>query len=340
MIPKLGKMQRVALREAWPNEAQSFTPWLASEEGMELLQDALGMDLEVEATEKFVGPFKADILAKRTDMADDHWVLIENQLERTDHRHLGQLLTYAAGLDAATIVWVAENFAEEHRAALDWLNEITSKQFEFFGLEIELWQIAESPPAPIFNVIAQPNDWSREVKQSAQGALSDTKLLQLQYWQALMDRLKQAKGKVKPRKARPQHWVNYSIGRTGTWLSTCVNSHKKTIWVEFGFMGPPGKAWFNELEAQKEEIEAKLGVKLDWQRLDGRKMSRIALHRPDTDFGKEVDWPIQHAWLIEWLEKFHAVFQPLAAALSDDGEPADSEPDDDEVDFGKGAGAA
>ena len=163
MIPKLGKVQRVNVRDAWPNEANHFTPWLASEDGMELLQETLGMELEVEATEKFVGPFKADILAKRTDTTEDHWVLIENQLERTDHRHLGQLLTYAAGLKAVTVVWIAENFAEEHKAALNWLNDVTRDELEFFGLEIEVWQIGNSEPAPMFNILAEPNEWSREV---------------------------------------------------------------------------------------------------------------------------------------------------------------------------------
>lgn len=316
MTPKLGKVVRVNVREAWSNEATHFTPWLASPEGMELIQDALGMDLEIEATEQFIGPFKADIVAKRTDTPDEHWVLIENQLEKTDHRHLGQLLTYAAGLKAATIVWVAERFEEEHRAALDWLNSITSEQFEFYGLEIELWRIDASPLAPMFNVIAQPNEWSREVKQSAEGAISNLKQLQLSYWQALRSRLLEQKSKLRPQKMRPQHWATFSIGKSGAWTSACVNSQKKTIWVEFAFNGPPGKIWFDQLIAQKADIERELGAELDWQRLDGKKMSRIALHRPGTDFTQEADWAEQHAWLITWLEHFRAVFSKRAQTLT------------------------
>jgi len=318
MIPKLGKVQRINVRDAWPNEASSFTPWLASAEGMELLQDTLDMELEVEATEKFVGPFKADILAKRTDTTDDHWVLIENQLERTDHRHLGQLLTYAAGLDAATIVWIAENFAEEHRAALDWLNDITSEKFEFFGLEVELWQIGGSPPAPMFNIVVQPNEWSREVKQGAESQVSDLKEQQLRYWQGLRAKLLEKKSKVRPQKAHPQHWANYALGRAGTWISSCVNSQKKSVWVEFGFYGPPGKVWFEEVLSKKPQIEAAIGEPLGWQRLDGRKMSRIALYRENADPTDEADWAAQHAWLIEKLELFHDVFRPIALELSED----------------------
>lgn len=279
------------------------------------------MDLEVEATEQFIGPFKADIVAKRTDTPGEHWVLIENQLEKTDHRHLGQLLTYAAGLKAATIVWVAERFEEEHRAALDWLNAITAEEFEFYGLEIELWRINDSPPAPMFNVIAQPNEWSREVKHKAEGVTSDLKQLQQRYWQALSVRLKEEKSKVRPQKPRPQHWTTFSLGRSGAWLSACLNSQKKYIWVEFAFRGPPGKVWFDELLAKKAEIEGKVGEALDWQRLDNKKMSRIALHRYNSDHTDERDWPSQQAWLTEKLALFYSVFRPYAMELPDGEEP-------------------
>jgi len=136
---KLGQMERVDLREAWVSEAGSFTPWLAREENLTLLGEALRLRLECEAQEKNVGPFRADILCKDADTGQQ--VLIENQLECTDHSHLGQLLTYAAGLQAATIIWVAAKFIDEHRAALDWLNEITDDRFCFFGVEVELWRI-------------------------------------------------------------------------------------------------------------------------------------------------------------------------------------------------------
>lgn len=330
MIPKLGKVQRVNVREAWLNEAFHFTPWLASEEGMALLQDALDIDLAIEATEKFVGPFKADILAKRSDTTDDHWVLIENQLERTDHRHLGQLLTYAAGLDAATIVWVAENFCEEHRAALDWLNNITSEKFEFFGLEIELWQIDGSPPAPMFNIVVQPNEWSREVKQKAESATSDLKQQQQRFWAELKAKLDEKKSKIRSRKVRPQHWADYSIGTTGTWLTATINSQKKWVSVEFNFRGPAGKIWFDELLASRAEVDAALGPDVSWQRLDGRQQSRVALYRKDTDPTNEAEWPIQQAWLIEKLELFYQVFGPLAAKLSGgNGAPGGQYPEPD-----------
>ena len=130
----LKKIEKVEIRNIWENEGTEFTPWLAKEENIELLGSAIGIDLVVEAQEKVVGPFRADILCK--DEANGNWVLIENQLEKTDHKHLGQLLTYATGLNAVTIIWVAAKFNEEHRAALDWLNKITGEDCNFFGVQI------------------------------------------------------------------------------------------------------------------------------------------------------------------------------------------------------------
>ncbi|MEZ6070528.1 MAG: hypothetical protein R3C10_09705 [Pirellulales bacterium] len=138
----LGRLEKVDLRAVWGTEDGDFTPWLGTDENIALLSDTIGLDLQVEAQEKEVGPFRADILCK--DTANDTWVLVENQLEKTDHRHLGQLVTYAAGLDAVSIVWIAASITDEHRAALDWLNDITNEDINFFGLEVELFRIDDS----------------------------------------------------------------------------------------------------------------------------------------------------------------------------------------------------
>src|SRR3954452_4044087 len=157
----LGRLQTLDARAVWNHEATDFTPWLAEPENLKLLAEALHLgELEVEATEQQVGRFSADIVAREEG---ENLVLIENQLEPTDHRHLGQVLTYLAGLEGdATVVWIATKVLEEHRAAIDWLNSNTSDRFDFFGLEIEVLQIEGCmPAAPRFNVVAKPNDWSR-----------------------------------------------------------------------------------------------------------------------------------------------------------------------------------
>lgn len=159
----LDKLIKLNLRDIWKDEAQDFTPWLASEDNLNLLGETLRMELELKAREQNVGPFSADILCTNKD--DGSLVLIENQLDKTDHKHLGQLMTYAAGLDTVSIIWISKEFTDEHRAALDWLNEITNIEFRFFGLEIELWKIGDSSPAPKFNIVCKPNDWSRSIKK-------------------------------------------------------------------------------------------------------------------------------------------------------------------------------
>ena len=187
----LGRLAPVDLREVWESEALDFTPWLAQPENMTLLGKAIGIELEVETQEKSVGPFRADILCKDTTTGD--WVLIENQLERTDHTHLGQLLTYAAGLEAVTVVWVAGRFTDEHRAALDWLNAITAPTYAFFALEVELWRIDDSPVAPKFNVVSKPNDWSKTLKQAASAAQNYDGMLPLEL---LLEKCRASEGDI------------------------------------------------------------------------------------------------------------------------------------------------
>jgi hypothetical protein len=329
MTAPLSTLERVPLRDAWKGEAADFTPWLASEPGLKLLGDTLGMELVRVEEERPVGPFRADILAKRSDVPEEHWVLVENQLEKTDHAHLGQLLTYGAGLKAATIVWVAETFTDEHRAALDWLNDITAEAFEFYGVEIELWRIGGSAPAPKFNLVARPNDWTKAAQdtKAQDGAVSPLKQQQCRYWAALRALLLQKKGLVKPQKARPQHWAPFSIGRSGAWLSASINSKEKLIAVELALRGPPGKVWFHEIAAQKQAVELAIGAALSWEDLPGKIMSRVALYRHDTDATNEGTWPEQHAWLADTLETFAKVFRPRVKALS-----GVSEPEDDDVD--------
>ncbi|MBP0465878.1 DUF4268 domain-containing protein [Roseomonas sp. PWR1] len=328
MTKKLGTLEPVDVRDAWPNEASDFTPWLASEEGLKLLGEALDMDLEVEATEESVGPFSADILAKRTDTPDEHWVVIENQLAKTDHRHLGQLLTYAAGLKAATVIWIATEFTEEHRAAIDWLNEMTSDRLQFFGLKIELWRIGTSDPAPMFNVVSAPNEATNAAgmaRETLEAGLSPLGAQKRRYWEAFATVLAAKNGKVKPARPRPQHWVSFGLGRSHLWLSTMLNSKDKTIAVEFAFNGPMKQAWFDQLAAKKAEIEATAGETLSWEAMETKKMSRIALYQSNRDPTVETDWPSQHAWLAEKVELFHKVFKPYVQALPG---PADTTSED------------
>src|SRR4051794_2797563 len=160
----LSRLRRVANpRDVWMSEAGDFTPWLA--ENLDVLADELGMSLTLLATEVLVGEFRVDIEAQTPD---GRVVIIENQLEHSDHRHLGQLLVYASGLEAAAVVWVAPRFREDHRRTLDWLNERTDSGVDFFGVEVSVVQISEvGPRAPVFEVVARPNNWQKGVKEAS-----------------------------------------------------------------------------------------------------------------------------------------------------------------------------
>jgi len=308
---KLGKLQRVDLRQVWLSEPGDFTPWLALAENLEILGEAIGIELELEAQEKDVGPFRADILCKDTETGS--WVLIENQLGRTDHTHLGQLLTYASGLQAVSIVWIAANFTEEHRATLNWLNEITDERFNFFGLEVELWRIGDSLPAPKFNIIAKPNEWSRSVSQSAQRianeALTETGATYLKYWQAFRDLVAARGGPLRSQEPRAQGWTIFGIGRSGIWLSAMVNSREERIGAELYINVDNAKAIFKAFLNNQQEIEKEFGEPLQWHELPERKRSRIAVYLSDCDPADMNDWPRQHAWLAEKLERLHKVFR-------------------------------
>ena len=315
MIHQLGRLKKVDLREVWTKEAGDFTPWLALEENLALVGETIGLELELEAQEKNVGPFRADILCK--DTATDSWVLIENQLERTDHTHLGQLLTYAAGLNAVTIVWVASRFAEDHRAALDWLNEVTGSNINFFGLEIELWRIGDSQVAPKFNLASKPNDW---IKSTGGGpgsstALTDTKLLQQEYWAALSEHMIESNSSVKPTKPLPQHWMNFAIGRSNFQLQSFANTKENRIALGLTMTGHEAKAHFHLLSQEREEIEEEFGEPLEWLELPERQESRIMLHDKQADPNNHADWPNQHAWLSEKLETFDSVFRTRVKEL-------------------------
>jgi len=319
----LGRLERVGVRDVWQTEANDFTPWLAQEENITILSDAIGIELEVEAQEKEVGPFRADILCK--DTATANWVLIENQLEKTDHTHLGQLMTYAAGLHAVTIVWIAERFTEEHRAALDWLNEITDDRFNFFGLEIELWRIGDSPIAPKFNVVCKPNDWSKTVANAASSLateeLTQTKKLQLEYWTSLRDYIDEQGSSIRCQKPLPQYWTNFAIGRAGFWIEAFANTRDKRIGLSLVLDGPLAGKRLDTLQQAREEIESAVGQPLDWTNDPEKKQRRIYLRSPDTDPMIRDDWPNQHKWLLEKIELFRKVFGTRVKTL-DEGDEA------------------
>lgn len=324
--PSLGRLTPVDLRDIWRSEDQHFTPWLAREDNIEVLGEALGLDLEVEAQERNVGRFRADILCKDRD--DDTWVLIENQLEQTDHGHLGQLMTYAAGLKAVTIVWVAKTIREEHRAALDWLNAITDDSFRFFGVEVQLWKIGESTPAPRFNIVSKPNQWSKSVSQATRRieaeAITETKKLQLEFWALLQERLEKHPS-LRTQAPQPRHWTTVPIGRSGMHLGATINTRDNSVAVELYLGDDNADAFFAQLRDQRDVIEGELGYAVEWQDLPNRRACRIKKSRPDSVLASKEVWQDYLSWIERTLSDFDRVFRQRVRALNaDDYEPEDT----------------
>lgn len=305
---EIGKLEKVDLRKLWNGEASAFTPWLSKEDNIKLLSDTIDIELEYIEQEKNVGPFRADILCKST--IDDHFVLIENQLEKTDHTHLGQLMTYAAGLDAVTIIWIAKQFTEEHRAAVDWLNRITDEKFNFFGIEIEVYKIGDSLPAPMFQIVSKPNDWAKSVKSntSTQG-LTKTKIINLEYWQSFKTFVENSGSKLRCQKPQPQHWTNFSIGKSNFLMAAVVSVRDNYLRVEFLIDGPNSKSNFSQLKEKYESVShSAIDEQIVWDEIPNKRVSFVYLKK-EFNIGDHTQWKSQHEWMKNTLEKFDKFFR-------------------------------
>ena len=302
-MKKLGKFIKVNLREICKHEALDFTQWLAQDENLELLAQELGIELMSARTEVKVGQFAVDILAIDDN---ENRVIIENQLEQTNHDHLGKIITYAAGLQAETIIWIVSKAREEHQLAVSWLNENTNEKLNCFLIEIEAWQIDDSAPAPRFNILAKPNNWVKTVR-SGTDKISETKLQQQDFWDKVKEYGEMNAKVVKSwQKARPQHWYNISIGTSKAHLSLTLNSVKNQIGLELHI--PDNKDLFQKLFIKQEIIESQLGYKLDWQELPDKKASRVIITKV-ADFRDESQQDNIIKWAVEKADEFARVFK-------------------------------
>ncbi len=291
---KLGRIEQVDLREIWKHEATNFTKWLAKPENLDLLSEEIDIELSLIDTEYNVGRFNVDIFAE--EASADRKVIIENQLERTDHDHLGKLITYASGLDAEIIIWIVKDVLEEHQQAIDWLNENTDEKINFFAIKMEVWKIGNSEPAPKFHIISKPNNWTKSVKQSVQTtALTDTKILQLKFWDSFKQYAENKGFNLRLRKTYPQHWYDLSFGRTDCHISLTINSQKKELACEIYI--PNSKETFEQFYNNREEINNQIEG-LEWMELPTKKASRIK-KKIKGDFKKEE----KREEYFEWLGK-------------------------------------
>jgi len=304
-LPLLGRLSAVPPREVWSHEARDFTPWLLN--NVDVLSELLGMDLALDVAEHPVGGFSLDLMGR--DVTTGEVVIVENQLETSDHAHLGQILTYAAGTDPATIVWVAASFRPEHRAAIDWLNTRTDESTRFFGVELGVVRIGQSAPAPSFRLVAQPNDWEKTVRAGTSlNEVTGKQVLYRSFWTRWID-LMAAERPGWSRAKRPPRdsWFSTTTGTSGVHFYTSFT--RQGLSSELAFEDPDAEvntARLRALEANRRELEDHYGQTLAWQDLPGRKSTRIAEYLTGADVLVEGEWDRYLAWLLDRQTRLRA----------------------------------
>lgn len=293
----LGKLEMVPVRNAWAHEAGAFTPWLA--QNLDRLGDALGIPLEHVQTEAPVATFSADILARNA--GDGSTVLIENQLEDSDHGHLGQIMTYLAGLSAQTVVWIAPRFRDAHLSAIRWLNEHTADPFSFFAVEVRVVRIGDSPLAPVFEVIERPNGWDRSVQQQAREVRppSDLGEFRKTFWTHFLARCpsEQRYGRAAGNSSRWRAPV------AGFVVAQFLSQGRVGVFIR-GRYGVPAEQTAEELEPYRERLEQMLGAPVNGNNF-------YFIKRLAVDTRDPANWDYMSDWLHEQADAYVAALEQV-----------------------------
>ena len=302
----LGKLKEIKeLRRVWPHEALDFTPWLAEDENLSMLADEVGLEITLDETESSVGDFNVDIYA--TETGTDRKIIIENQLEDTNHDHLGKLITYASGKTANIIIWVVKRAREEHRAAIEWLNNHTDEDIAFFLVEIKLYQIGDSNIAVKFEVVEKPNNWTKEIKRNTSN--SPTLQARYEYWVSFNEYAFQNSNFAKTfnqRKASTDHWMNLSIGSSSCHIGLSQIRKYNHVIVECYISDD--KELYHKFFSNKDAIERDMGVELEWNELPDKKASRILVYK-NVDFEDKDTWSEQFDWMMDMAIKMKKAFK-------------------------------
>jgi len=279
-MAEIGRLIEVDVRELWKHEQYDFSNWLAKDSNIEYLNEILGLTLIEVDKEINVGPYRCDIVA--TDETSGLKVIIENQLESTNHDHLGKIITYASGLDAKVIVWIVREAKEEHRAAIEWLNNYTSSEIDFFLIEIHAYKIGNSNPAPKFEVVEKPNDFVKRSKNKDDGELNTSQTERLIFWTQFNEKIL-SKGKpFNLRKPTTDHWYDVAIGTSAAKIAVDLVNKENCIVIELYIHSD--KELYDSLFEKKNEIERELDMHFEWDRLDSKKASRIKHYIHGLDF--------------------------------------------------------
>ncbi len=293
---ELGKLEKIELREVWRHEELDFTRWLAGKENIALLSKEIGIDIEVIETEMSVGRYNVDIYARDTE--SNKKIVIENQLENTNHDHLGKMLVYAAGLDADIAIWIVKDVNEEHRQAVEWLNDNSFEKINIFLVKVELWQIDNSPIAPKFQVICEPNNWAKVLKQQSKENVSDLELKQMEYWQGFVDYAKSKDKTYISQRPSIYNWYVIRIGSSDYKIKLVHSVNSDMIRCQLEIFNDE---IYKKLEQYRAEIDNKING-LEWEYLEDRKVNRISCNNSSKDNASS------YVWLLDMVDRFKEVF--------------------------------
>lgn len=308
----IGKIKKISLREIWKNEARDFTTWLS--ENIDTLNEVLGMNFSVVKKEKDVGDFSLDILAEDEN---GNLVIIENQIEKTDHDHLGKLVTYLTNLNAKTAVWITSQPRDEHVKAIDWLNQFTADDISFYVVKVEAITIEDSKAAPLFTIVAEPSEISKEVGKEKK-ELAERHHLRKDFWTELLDRARQKTQLHSNVSPCIYSWIGAGAGKSGISYNYSItyDGAAVEIYLDRGKEHPTlNKVRFDELYQYKDKIELSFGSKLSWERLDAKRASRIAYRIKDMGLKNRESWPILQDKMVDVMILMEKSFKPYIGRL-------------------------
>ena len=301
----LGKLERVKLRNIWRHEALDFTTWLAKEDNISQLSEELGLSISVLETEHRIGSFNVDILCEEEETGKK--IIIENQLEKTDHNHLGKIITYASGVGAEYIIWIASEIRDEHKSAVEWLNRMTSDELKFFLIKMEAWKIGESQVAPKFNVVEEPNSWSKAIRQvGTPKDLKGVKLNRVEFWTTLNDSIDKYSNVFNPKKASTDHWYNLPIGASNAHIT--IELLQKAKMIRINIYIPDDKDLFYNFYNKKDLIDKDFGRPFTWDEGEDKKKSNFYITIDNFDIENKESWREVTKNLVKTSEKLRKLF--------------------------------
>ncbi len=307
-MTELGKLEKLQLRDVWEHEARDFSAWMFRQENLDLLGKELNLEIDPIGTESTIGRFRIDILAQ--EPRTGHKIIIENQLENTNHDHLGKVITYAAGLDAKYLIWVVKDVLPEHLKAIEWLNEHLDSEINCFLVKIEVWQIGNSKPAARFEVVSTKNDWAASLKRTAEASeLTPAQVGQLEFWEFFCSFINKKDPNLKLQTPRPRRYFNFSIGSALANIVLVLSPQKNTFACNFYISND--KDFFAFLKMNEDEIRRQIGPDMEW--FDASVASGIYVEMEVEDALAKGSQKEYASWLYEKLSLFKTVLTPYIA---------------------------